>query len=481
MMLALAAAVAGCAVSSDRPELNPARFAPPEQQHEWMPRAGGPSIDLEGTDGEVHERGAPANGTRYSLSALIELALGRNPETRAAWQAARAEAAGWAVSRAPFYPTVRVDSENGYERIIDQVPKHWGTLKNWRSSNQLMLNYDLIDFGRRDAASRSAQQRLLAANLHFNRAIQTVVFAVEKNCYLLDARRADVIAAHAIVHLATTDRKAVEKRHAAGLATKPDVLLARQREARALYDLENAELGVRDAQADLALALGLRVDALPDIESSSAEPVPASLSGTVDRLIDVALHERPDLVAAVAAVREREAAVDLARAALFPTVEFSSYYGSHAFNYTLSNPPTPQFTALAPEYAAGLAVRWDAFAGFEHVNEIERAKAEREAARADFYRGQLGVASEVWRAYYAFTTALRKHQFARALLLASQSAYDSNFGSYSHGLATIVDLLSAERDLADARYTLVGSRADVLIAAAAVAYATGAIPQQARP
>jgi len=155
MLLALAAAVAGCAVSSDRPELNPARFAPPEQQHEWMPRAGGPSIDLEGTDGEVHERGAPANGTRYSLSALIELALGRNPETRAAWQAARAEAAGWAVSRAPFYPTVRVDSENGYERIIDQVPKHWGTLKNWRSSNQLMLNYDLIDFGRRDAASRS--------------------------------------------------------------------------------------------------------------------------------------------------------------------------------------------------------------------------------------------------------------------------------------------------------------------------------------
>ncbi len=480
-MLALAAAAAGCALSSERPELNPSRFAPPAQEHEWAPRAGAPAIDLEGTAVAQAERGAPAPATKYSLAALIALALSRNPETRAAWQAARAGAAEWAVSRAPFYPTVRVESENGYERIVDQVPKHWGTLKNWRSSDQLALDYDLIDFGRRDAASRSAQAEMLAANLRFNRAIQTVVFAVEKNYYLLDARRADVLAAQAIVQLAVTDRKAVEKRHAGGLATRPEVLLARQREARARYDLENAELGVRDAEADLAPALGVRVDALPAIVSSAAQPIPAGLSGAVDRLIDVALQERPDLAAAIATVREREAAVDLARASLYPTVEFSSYYGSHAFNYTLSNPPTPQFTALAPEYAAGLAVHWDAFAGFEHVNTIVRAEAERDAARADFYRGRLDVASEVWRAYYAFTTALRKYQYAQALLRASQSAYDSNFGSYRNGLATIVDLLSAERDLADAKYTLVGSRAEVLIAAASVAYATGAIPQQARP
>ena len=39
----------------------------------------------------------------------------------------------------------------------------------------------------------------------------------------------------------------------------------------------------------------------------------------------------------------------------------------------------------------------------------------------------------------------------------------------------------AERDLADAKYTMVGSRADLLISAAAVAYTTGAIPPQARP
>ena len=74
-----------------------------------------------------------------------------------------------------------------------------------------------------------------------------------------------------------------------------------------------------------------------------------------------------------------------------------------------------------------------------------------------------------------------KYQYAEALLAASRSAHDSNLRSFNNGLATIVDLLSAERDLADAKYTMVGSRADVLVSAAAVAYATGAIPPQAQP
>ncbi|MGH9343071.1 MAG: TolC family protein, partial [Terriglobia bacterium] len=157
------------------------------------------------------------------------------------------------------------------------------------------------------------------------------------------------------------------------------------------------------------------------------------------------------------------------------------YYGSRAFSYRLSNPFTPQFTAVAPEYAATVTVRWDAFAGFEHVNEIGRANAMREEQRRRAQALELNVASEVWRAYYAFTTASKKYQYARALLEASGSAYDSNYKSFNHGLATIVDLLSAESDLADARYTLIRSTADVLISAAAVAYATGAAPPQSKP
>ena len=81
----------------------------------------------------------------------------------------------------------------------------------------------------------------------------------------------------------------------------------------------------------------------------------------------------------------------------------------------------------------------------------------------------------MWRAYYEFQTALSRYEYAKALLAASQESYDANLDTYRQGLSTIVELLTADRDLANARYTIVQSRADLLTSSAAVAYAVGAI------
>jgi outer membrane protein len=65
--------------------------------------------------------------------------------------------------------------------------------------------------------------------------------------------------------------------------------------------------------------------------------------------------------------------------------------------------------------------------------------------------------------------------FAAALLAASQDAYDGTLQTYRVGLSEIVELLTAERDLANARYTVVLARAELLITAAAIAHAAGAV------
>jgi len=171
----------------------------------------------------------------------------------------------------------------------------------------------------------------------------------------------------------------------------------------------------------------------------------------------------------------------LARASLYPTLGLTSFYGEQAFTYRLSNPPTSTFTAMAPEYGAGVSLKWDIFTGFSRVNSIREAEAQRDAARADLESAELDVAANVWRAYFTYRTAQRKYDYAKALLTASQSSYNSNFRSYGLGLATIVDLLSAERELAAARFTIIQSKAELLISAAAVTFATGAIPPQAKP
>jgi len=68
----------------------------------------------------------------------------------------------------------------------------------------------------------------------------------------------------------------------------------------------------------------------------------------------------------------------------------------------------------------------------------------------------------------------RKHEYALALLAASQEAYDSTLESYrSAGLATVIDLLAAQRDLARARTTEIQIRAELLTDSAALTFAAG--------
>jgi len=470
----------GCAKYAEPLELNPGAWAPQAVQREWVPAPAQHGLVGSAAEAAVLSD-RPPGAQRIGLTDLIGYALANNPSTRSAWRSAQASAAAAGKARAPYYPIVSAQSDNGYQRLVDLVPNHWGTLKTWQSRNILSLDYDLIDFGRRDAASSSALNELVAANLLFNRKVQEVVFNVERSFYELDAAHAGVEAADAAVKLATTDRKSTELRQKHGLATAPEVLLARQREAQADYDLENARLAVSLAQADLALALGVRADDVPEVELLKDQPLPQSLGADIERLIDSAVRERPDLAARVSTVRARQAEVDLAHASLYPTLRLTSFYGEQAFTYRLSNPPTPTFTAMAPEYGAGVSLKWDIFTGFSRVNSIREAEAQREAARADLERAELDVAANVWRAYFTYRTAQRKYDYAQTLLTASQSSYNSNFRSYGLGLATIVDLLSAERELAAARFTIIQSKAELLISAAAVTFATGAIPPEAKP
>ena len=94
---------------------------------------------------------------------------------------------------------------------------------------------------------------------------------------------------------------------------------------------------------------------------------------------------------------------------------------------------------------------------------------------AQFWLPLACVVAVVWSAYYDHLAAVRKLAYAETLLASSQDTYDATFRSYGMGLSDIVALLTAERDLSTARYTLVRSRAELLVSAARLAYAAGTV------
>ena len=170
--------------------------------------------------------------------------------------------------------------------------------------------------------------------------------------------------------------------------------------------------------------------------------------------------------------RAGDAAIACARAEYYPEVEIGRNYGQVIWSYTINGGQTQNLNQ--PFYGALMTLRWNLFTGFDRYYGVQKAIAERDAARAELRSRQLEVVTAVRTAYYDYFSAKKKRDASEALVTASEESYQANLQSHQHGLATITDLIGSERDLMAARYTLIQNKAALLVASAALLHATGA-------
>ncbi len=412
------------------------------------------------------------------LASLVDLALGSNPKTRRAWEEARAAAARVGRAESPYLPTVAAVTEGERRKYAAPSAVETETFHLWQATPVVELQWLLLDFGRRSADVERARQQLLVANFRFNRGLQDVVFGVQRSYYELDARQALVRAAEADLEAATAVTEAVRARLDAGLATRPEVLLALQEEAQYAYALEDARGKSESAKADLARSIGVAAELPLPIRSLQDQPLPGALRQTAEALIDEALARRPDLASQLAEVRAQEAEVARQRARFLPTLSVAGHAGGQLLDYS-GGQPGVTYQHHSDErilYGAYLRMEWKLFEGFDRANAVREARAGLEAARARLAEAEIEAMAEVWKAYADLKSALRKLDFAEALLAASQEAYDAGLATYRVGLNTITNLLIAQRDLSRGRATLILTRTELLTSSAALAHAAGAMP-----
>jgi len=414
----------------------------------------------------------PDPETVYDLPALIDLGLRANPETRRVWEQARAAAAGLGIAEAAYLPTLALLAVGGTARTENRTGTGPVYTSGPLGTSLLRVHWTLLDFGRRAAAAEEAAEELAAANFRFNRMHQEVAYGVERATYAYDAARAQVVAAEATLASAEAVSEAADARLADGLATRIEVLLARQELARAAFDLQAAQRGVADTRAALADALGISPAIPLEVVDLSQLPMPPELDTSVEEAMDTALASRPDLAASLAELRAREADVRRTRADFWPRLGLSGSGGGTAGRYT-ADTTSRTFGYKEPIYTGFLEFSWTLFDGFARTNAVRQAEARRGEAAAQLSTLQLETLRQVWKAYADVKVAFLQLDYARALLDASEDAYEATFTGYQTGLTDILDLLAAERDLARARTTLIASRAELLGSAAALAFAVG--------
>src|SRR6266850_5370709 len=122
---------------------------------------------------------------RYELPELIDLAQRVNPETRVAWETARRAAIGVGLVESEYFPVLTLSALGGYHSEAFPAPKDVAPSGFFRADLEqarptLNLEWLLLDFDRRGSRLDAAKQRLLAANLGFNRKHQEIVYRVRR-------------------------------------------------------------------------------------------------------------------------------------------------------------------------------------------------------------------------------------------------------------------------------------------------------------
>jgi outer membrane protein len=413
-----------------------------------------------------------ANRT-YTLAELVDLAEGHNPETRLAWQNAKAEAATVGVAKAELFPTVAAVAlaETSRTGVLIGQKSHRQTVGLFQPT--LNLNYLIFDFGGRSGAIAEAKANLFAADFAFNDTHRKIIYQVTATYYRLLNAIGQQNAAKATLVNAQTVQQDAEARLDHGLATLPDVLEARAAAAQADYDLQ-AAIGAQEiAHGDLSTALGLQPGTQFCVQNISELSIPDALTETADEAVDYALEQRPDLMEQVTKVRAADAALEQARSSYFPSLSFSGLGGLQR-GYGQQD-LLPGTYAQGETWNVQLNLQWTLFDGARREDAIAEAKARRAQAQAGVAAERDQIADEVWIAYSNARTALRQKQAAAALLTSADQSYTAALRAYDLGVRNLLDVVAAQRALAQARSADVSARAQVLTKISNLAFRTGDI------
>jgi outer membrane protein TolC len=414
-------------------------------------------------------------GRVYSLPELIDLAEMHNPETRVAWETARERAADVGIARSAFFPTLTAVALASTIRDAALIGEffHRQTLGIFEPT--LHVEYLIFDFGGRSGAVDVAKANLLSANLQFNDTHRRVIFQVSAAYFQFINAKGQREAAEISLKNAQLVEEDAQSRLKNGLGTLPDLLEATAAREQADYDLQAALGAEQIAEGRLATSMGLPAETAFRIQDVHELPIPSGVPDSLDHEIDRAFRQRPELLEQIARIRAAEGAIKTVRSAYVPSIGFSGDGGlARAYGQQDLYPGTYAEGAV---WSVGVQMKWTLFDGARREKALASANAEKRAAEADLNSLRDRIDQEVFTSYTNLQTALRQQKSAAALLAASEQSYEAARQSYNFGVRNQLDVISAQKTLAQARSEDVAARAQLFFQMADLAFRTADLIQ----
>ncbi|MDF2637978.1 MAG: transporter [Novosphingobium lindaniclasticum] len=391
------------------------------------------------------------------LDGLVADALAANTDVRVAVARIEKARASLRGSRSDRLPQTDISASGTYGRVSEAQVLPGFDREGRRVDGELAIGYELDLFGRVSRGIEASRADLAAAQEDAD-AVRVTVVADTVRAYVDATSAADQLGvAQRTVDLLDRSTRITNARFERGLNQKLDVIRVtqlREQQAAAIPSLQAA----RDAALfRLATLTGRTPQDLPEAARTRtttpdvSKPIPVGDGATL-------LARRPDVKAAERRLAADTARVGVATADLYPKITLGGSVGTTAVGVT------DVFGGGPLRWLLGPMISW-AFPNQEAIRaRIGGAKADAKADLASFDGAVLRALEETETALSAYRNALLRKERLGSARDAAERAANVSLARESRGQIDSLDVLDAQRTLAQ-------SEADYAAATRAVAFA----------
>lgn len=403
-----------------------------------------------------------------SFSELIDIGLENHPKTKVAWWNAKRSAAIVGVAKSAYYPDLYINTNAVHGRDFKYVN---GPDTNFTIVQaDLALSMLLYDFGERDADVCSAKMALLAAQWDIDFTMQKVMIGILESAYLLAYEEEVLASTSASLKDADMMLDVAENLFQSGLNPVSDVYIARSARALMRIELAKRKSLVDIQRGKLATSLGLPIET--PVQLAPFEVPTNSEKIKLDQLLLLAENHRADLMRKRARVAEAAFFREKIQSKYKPKLSLGAKGGyDHAFGDG----------ANGAHYQILLNFDVPLFNGFSNSYENKAAYADVRIEEEDAADLELDIALDVLTFSKSVEASEEMLFYADENLQSAKKAYEGTLDKYQIGEESIIELNTAQKQLAEARVIYSEIKSRLLVSIANLAYATGTLHPSMEP
>ncbi len=402
------------------------------------------------------------NEVVLSLDDLIKISLENSPLLEVARQKMIQSQGQLTQARSGYLPQIDLQGSSNYtQRKNSSSTQTAGSIYTTETEKDTIvlgvvsLSQLLYDFGRTTGAIDAGKSNLQAADANIQSQVQEVIFQVKSAYYsVLEKRRLIDVEAEAVKNLQQhVDRAKLYLK--AGVRTKIDVINAKVELSNTNMNLLRANYSLKTARVILEQVLGkkpnsgrytLSSDAV-QLENivSSVPPVP----DTLDKLIDVALNQRPSILQLNKLSEAAQANLARVKGDYWPSITAEAKYSDYE----------TELSDYKDSWEVGVVCTWNLFSGFHTEGSVVEANGRILENRAQLQDQRLAVAREVTESYLqaeeywqSIQIAMETLKFAKENFLLAEKRYRSGTNDVLEFNDAQLTLTRTQSDLVAAYY-----------------------------